>query len=438
MNNNKIFLVLVYLLAVVTFQQNVCMDTQHQDPELVKMLSLPGLPRELKGHILALCNRDMDQEERIAELIKLRRVCATWCTILTDKFIADTVGLPTVSWELEEALKSAALNGQTRTVSLICTAYPWVSKQKALNEIGKYLDTIEMHFDVLEVLLNFGLSPSAKIVRYHSDALGGFIAPQDDDFYTQSILHSMVCHDFSITPQARKIFDLLLDLEADTTELGLLEMAARQRNLYAIDTLLTFPLHPLTDFGQVCRDLSGGWCCTSHHQRAQGNQYQLFTTIVDELVRRGGDRALFYNLPERCESAIIANLNENNEKFDAFVAQYNNRTLPAKEFDAVLTDGWKIIDEGDVIRTEFSQRTGQHLDLWRPQYMAQDLPQPGTRNVRAKFESRLYWGVAALALCYLVYDLWYLYTLSADDEQSEDSEQEVADNDDAQPQESDL
>ncbi len=426
------YYLIVALLGAFTSQIALGMDSSSKSFSTVEPCSLTSLPFELKARVLAVCNRDIDQEERIAELVKLREVCNAWRAILTDTFIANVVGLPTEPWTLQDCLVLAAQQKKMRTLSLICRVYPWINKQKALNAIGKQCAT---HFDVLRKLLDLGLNPSAKFVDF-SDIAGLHIAAEDDDFYKESILEKILSYDFSANPEAREIFDYLLELQADTTQLGLLEMVTgwlrinnTQHNIYAVNKLLSCSLHPLTDFSQVLEHLCAQECCQVHCQKRYGDQYQLFTNIIDKLVSRGANSAPFVRLPERCARAITEDFNqrlrENKNRFDAFNTQYGKRgRLPVAEYETMLTSFWNIIDEGDTIRAQFNQQTGGNLDLWRPYYMAQGWPQPGARAQHRYIQYKFYGGyLLVFCACYGLYRYWYSQDTSEnnEDEESENS-----------------
>jgi hypothetical protein len=140
--------------------------------------SLAQFPRELQSHILALYNTDLDQEARIAQLVILKKVCASWRTILTDRRIADIVGIPHQPDALRGALARAAREKHLKTMELICRAYPSVDMRQALYVVlKKQAETGMFPDEELEILLDYGLNPNATHVDSVDISLGG------GDFY---------------------------------------------------------------------------------------------------------------------------------------------------------------------------------------------------------------------------------------------------------------
>ncbi len=451
--SSKHFLVILCLLALTPFQSNICMD-ELEGP-------LPSLPFELQAYMLAFCNRDIKQDDRIGELVKLREVCVCWFSILKDKCIADIAGLPTESWELSDKLAQAAKEEQIKTMTLLCKVYPWVQKQKALNVIMNNRQTIEP-FDMLELLLNFGLSPSAHHIEYLPD--DEVSVERDEYFHRISLLRSMILYRYNseneqyITRSSwyfgpeRQMFERLLEYEANTREGGLLRAATACRNLPAMRRLLACSLHPSVDYNNVCQELCRLVCCQFHLGIFKSEVLAELRELVRILIRLGADSGyeeFLDNISMNCSFSpidpdymarqevpkLINRVKANEQELEEWLAQYDtSRRYNQAEYNEDLKKFWKLIDETDSAITYINLYTGQKIECWGPKLWLR-IPRPNLderleksqilqRPIKAVSLRRylMPMGVVA-ALCYGLYQyLWY-----SDDGEDQEEDQNTVD-----------
>lgn len=403
--------------------------------------SLLSVPGELKQKILLLCHSELDSEERIAELVKLREVCKEWSAILTDRLIADTVGIPNTIEGLSQALLIAARGQQLKTVELICKVCPIEFKQIVFQNMVNDASSWFGH-DTLDILLAYGLDPNMhstdQLLTIGSQGLLLHFAVSLSPFYEEEMI------------------DLLIVRGADTTTPGLLEQAAYGCPPSVCATLLKHRLHQTTDYATICDRISSRWCCKHH-----------YADIVRELVSRGASgqyEQLVQALPDHCnehEGASFRDLNSeirnicwriainvsrfnrfdfirlepycriveaNRLRLEALHAQYAGRQqLAYHEYETYSKRLWPILDQADKALHTISQITGQPVQLWGPQYTASGHIRPDMRNKVVKFLSDFKWHLGILA-CYgaLVYWLLYYDADTTDAEHDDEGCQEAA------------
>jgi len=258
-------------------------------PNLGHAMDPTLMPQELTVEILKLCCADMTQEERIVELVKLREVCTTWRALLTDTFIAETVGISGEVAALEKSLFNAIQHKCSATIELICKVYPDVIR--ALKEVPLFVircDNGHVRYDsyfirTIKILHAYGLNPEVKVREEEADG-------NTRERYSNKLITAVI--QFS-TKEGRECFDLLLahTPESDKTDLFYVAITGNI-NLHAMAQLIEHC--PAEHVEATCEKIAGheGVCCQKH-----------LRPIVEALIRRGAQtkwRGYIQCHPKKC------------------------------------------------------------------------------------------------------------------------------------------